>query len=170
MTVFDRQDDQKLKPSIYPAAYGAAHTGDAIVDTAGFKAAVIYIIAGTIADSAWVFDVEASDAANMANSVVASTTNGDLIEHNITMDGTQSTSAPGTVATITDQTLTFAATDDNKVRRCAYVGPHRYLRVNLVSATAREEGKKGGLTVPTPAVFGAFIELLEPDVKPVLQD
>ena len=172
MTVFDRQDDQKVKPSIYLATYGGAHTGDAIVDTAGYKAAVIYIVAGTLADSTWTFQVEASDAANMANSVVASTTNGDLIEHNITMDGTQSTTAPGTVATITDVPLTFASTASNKVRRAAYVGPHRYLRVNLVTAAGREdESKKGGLKAGvTPAYFGAFIELLEPDVKPVVQD
>ena len=171
MTVFDRQDDQKLKVAIpIQSLSGAAHTGDNIIDTAGYKAAVIYIVAGTLADSTWTFQVEASDNSNMSSSVVASTTNGDLIEHNITMDGTQSTSAPGTVATITDTPLTFASTASNKVRRAAYVGPHRYLRVDLVSGQAREEDtKKGGLTV-TAAYFGAFIELLEPDVKPVVKD
>jgi hypothetical protein len=173
MTVFDRQDDQKLKVSIpIQSLGGSAHSGDNIIDTAGYQAAVIYIVAGTIADSTWVFQVSASDAANMANAVVASTSNGDLIEHNITMDGTQSQTAPGTVATITDTPLTFTSTASNKVRRAAYVGPHRYLRVDLVGGTADEkenEKRKGGLTV-TAAYFGAFIELLEPDVKPVLQD
>jgi hypothetical protein len=174
MTVFDRQDDQKLKVAIpIQSLSGAAHTGDNIIDTAGYKAAVIYIVAGTLADSTWTFQVEASDNSNMSSSVVASTTNGDLIEHNIRMDGSQSLSAPGTVATITDTPLTFAGAagaDSNKVRRAAYVGPHRYLRVDLVSGQAREEDtKKGGLTV-TAAYFGAFIELLEPDVKPVVQD
>ena len=161
MTVFDRQDDQKLKPAIYPAAYGAAHTGDAIVDTAGFKAAVIYIVAGTIADSAWVFDVEASDHSDMSSSVVASTANGDLIEHNITMDGTQSMSAPGTVATITTVSQTFVqSTDGNSQRRFGYVGPNRYLRVDVGTVTG---------TPGTGGVFAAFVVLSEPDVKPAVQ-
>jgi hypothetical protein len=172
MTVFDRQDDQKLKVAFPIQSVGGAHTGDNIIDTAGFKAAVIYIVAGALTDSTWTFQVSASDAANMANAVVASTANGDLIEHNITMDGSQSTTAPGTVATITDTPLTFASTASNKVRRAAYVGPHRYLRVDLVGAAVEDKkGEKDNRKLGvTAAYFGAFIELLEPDVKPVLQD
>lgn len=163
--------DQKLKPSMYlQALTGAAAPGDAIVDTQGFKAAVVYVVSGTIADSTWTFEVEVGNDPALAGSTIATVANGLLIDTNILLNGAPSDQAPGTVASIVDVPLVFAATDDDTVRRAGVVCPYRYLRVNLVGGAVpepEEGGLKGGVT---PAIFGAFVELLEADVRPVYQD
>ena len=161
MTVYDRQSDQKVKMSFYPQLTKVKQGQDAIVDTLGYKAAVIYVVSGTITDGTTAtFKFWGSAAANGANPVELTAANG-LVANNWTVDGAPSMSAPGTVATLATESQAFAAADDNVVRRFGYVGPYRYIFVTLDSYAGAPA---------TGGIFCAFVELLEPDVKPVLQD
>lgn len=173
--IFDREHDQKLKPTLYPAVMKADTPGDVIVDTLGFKAVVGYIYAGTIpqdAGATYQFIVEVGNDPDfgapgepyLAIPVVDfsdPTKKPLLLTDEILPDGAPSDQAPGTVAALSTDTLKFGLADSNKVFRFGYVGPYRYIRVSLKGVT----GAPG-----TGALFGAFIELTEADRKPVVQD
>ena len=159
MTVFDRAHDMMIVQTLQPGVYKAATSGQAYVDTQGYKAATIFIISGTITDGTnYPFIINDSSDHTNFNPV---TTSPPLINTNITMDGSTSMNAPGTVATITTVSQTFVqSTDGNSQRRFGYVGPNRYLRVDVGTVT----GSPG-----TGGVFAAFVVLSEPDVKPAVQ-
>jgi hypothetical protein len=162
--LFDREHDQKLKPTIYPAVLKGATQGDVIIDTQGFKAVVGYIVSGVISDgSAYPFKVMVGNDPALGDGVLATDLSGAdplLLVDEIEPDGAPSDQAPGTVAELTTDSLTFGAADGNKVKRFGYVGPYRYIRVDLAAPTGQTAG----------GLFGAFIELTEADRKPVVQD
>jgi hypothetical protein len=163
MTVYDRMHDQKVKVSLSLLTYKADVTGQAVVDTNGYKAAVIYVVSGAEpgGDTGSSYPIALMGSADGSTGWTAITTANGLINSNITVDGSQTLSAPGTVATIATQSQTVLHADAAGVRRFGYVGPFRYLRIDIASSSG---------TLTTGRIHGGFVELLEPDVKPVFQD
>jgi hypothetical protein len=166
MTVYDRMHDQKVKISLLPIPFNTAAVnappvlGDHYIDTAGYKAAVIYLIAGAPPDTGSSYVFRFMGSPDHSTWTAIDTTNG-LVNTNVTVDGSQSMQAPGTVATVATQSQTVAYADGAGVRRFGYVGPQRYLRVDILSTNG---------TLTTGQILCGLIELLEPDVKPVFQD
>ena len=160
--------DQKVKMSIYPAllvksgAGAGTKAADAYVDTNGYKAAVFYVVAsGMATPDSLTFHFWGSNAANGSSPTELTTANG-LLSTDWVVDGATTLSAPGTYATSStvSQVLSYAVSGSAAVvMRLGYVGPFRYLGVTADTGTS------------TLGFIGcAFVELLEPDVKPVHQD
>jgi hypothetical protein len=99
--------------------------GTNIVDTAGFESVEFLIQSGTLTDGTYTPSITEGDASDLSggNAVAAS----DLI---------------GTIAG-----ATFAATDDNKVKRLGYKGSKRYVRLNITSASTSTGGTIGAIAV-----------------------
>ena len=158
--------DQKIKVSLLPikfntaAVSGAPILGDNVVDTNGYKAANIYVVSGAAVDSGSSYTIRFMGSPDNSTWTAITTSNG-LINSNITVDGSSTMSAPGTYATISTQSQTIANADGASVRRFGYVGSARYLRVDILSTSG---------TLTNGQIICGFVELLEPDVKPVLQD
>lgn len=173
--IFDRAHDQKCKLSIKPQALVSAKAGDYIVDTAGYKAAIVYVAAGTITDqTSYPFIIEVGNDSGLSDAVTADHASGFLLDDMVTPDGSTSDQSPGTVASVTTSNLIFLqASDGNKIKRMGVVSPYRYMRVSLSTVTAPKpkDAKEGGLKgAAVGGIFTAWVELLEPARKPVVQD
>ncbi|WP_376959663.1 hypothetical protein ABNQ39_07070 [Azospirillum sp. A26] len=95
----------------------------AIIDTRGFDSLEFAIKSGTLTDGTYTPALTEGDAPDLSDgSPVAA---GDLL---------------GTVAD-----ATFAATDDNKVKKLGYRGNKRFVRLSLVSAGAATGGTIGAV-------------------------
>lgn len=102
-------------------------TNGAIIDTNGFGCLEFVVQSGALTDGTYTPALTEGDASDLSDgSAVAA---GDLL---------------GTVAG-----ATFAATDDNKVKRLGYRGNKRFVRLSLVSA-----GVTTGVTISAVAVLG----------------
>lgn len=102
------------------------------VDLLGFKACTFYIQSGTLTDGAYTTKLQESDDASAWADVAAANQMG----------------AP-----------TFAATDDDTVKRIGYAGKKRYCRLAIVSASTSSGG-----------VFSAVAVKGAPEHMPVADD
>ena len=98
-------------PSIYAAAYTAAHDGDAYVDLLGFQGALIEIGAGDIPTGGATYEFEVKES-----------------NDHVTFTAVAAAHLSGTEPT-------FADTDDNTIKTLGYIGGCRYLRVDLKAVT-----------------------------------
>lgn len=99
--------------------------GTNIIDTAGYESVEFLILSATLTDGSYTPVITAGDASDLSGGSAAPS--GDLI---------------GTIAG-----ATFAATDDNKVKRIGYKGAHRYVRLDITSAGVTSGGTLGALAV-----------------------
>jgi hypothetical protein len=106
-------------PSINPAAAITANgtTTGATIDGSGYESVEHVVQSGTITDGTFTGHLYAGDAANMSDEV----------------EVTASSELIGAVPT-------FAATDDNVVKRVGYRGSKRYSRIKMVQAGATTGG------------------------------
>ena len=102
-------------------------TAGAIIDTAGFESLEFVIQSGTLTDGTYTPSLTEGDASDLSDGATVAA--GDMI---------------GTVAA-----ATFAATDDNAVKRIGYKGSKRYVRLTVTSA-----GTTSGGTVGAVAILG----------------
>lgn len=117
----DLHNNIKVSRAISPAAVITANgvTTSEIIDTAGFESVEVVLASGVITDGTFTPAVFAGDAANMSDEVAV-------------------TSADELLGTIAG--ATFAATDDNVVKKIGYRGPKRYVRVKVTQAGATSGG------------------------------
>lgn len=100
-------------------------TNGVIVDTAGFESVEFVILSAALTDGTYTPSITEGDASDLSGG--SATATADLI---------------GTVAG-----ATFAATDDNTVKRIGYKGSKRYVRLNLTSAGTTSGGTLGAIAV-----------------------
>jgi len=100
-------------------------TNGAIVDTQGFEAVEFFIQSGTLTDGSYAPTVTEGNASDLSDG--SATAAGDLL---------------GTLAG-----ATFAATDDNAVKKIGYKGGKRYVRLNIVSTGVTTGGTLGAVAV-----------------------
>ncbi len=105
------------------AANGA--TNGAIIDTQGFQSLEFAIKSETLTDGTYTPSLTEGDAADLSDGAAVAA--GDLI---------------GTIAD-----ATFAATDDNKVKKIGYRGVHRYVRLTMTAAGVTTGGSIYALAV-----------------------
>ena len=91
-----------------------------IIDTQGFDAAAVAVLAGTITDGVYAVTVNESDDPGMAGA---------------------------TVAALSAPIANFILTDDNVVRRTGVVFTKRYLRLQVISSGITTGGLLGALTI-----------------------
>lgn len=102
-----------------------AATNGAIIDTSGFESVEFIVQSATITDGTYTPSLTEGDASDLTGGNAVATA--DLI---------------GTVAG-----ATFAATDDNVVKRIGYKGNKRYVRLTLTSAGVTTGGTLGAIAV-----------------------
>lgn len=114
----DLHNNIKVSPAINPAAIitGNGTTTGAIIDTQGFNSLEFAVQSGTITDGSFACTVFDSDAADMTGEAAAAAA--DLVGSN----------------------PSFAATDDNVVKKVGYIGNKRYVRLKAVQAGATTGG------------------------------
>jgi len=119
----------KTSPLINPAAAitGNGTTTSAIIDTQGFDATELVVQSGTITDGSFTGTVYEGDASNMSDEAAVAAA--DLLGSN----------------------PTFAAADDNVVKKVGYIGNKRYIRIKLVQAGATSGGFLAGSAVQSDA-------------------
>ena len=97
-----------------------------IIDTNGFRSLEFIIQSGTLTDGTYTPKLEAGDAANLSDAV-------------------EVTAALGLLGTIAG--ATFAATDDDSVKRLGYVGGRRYVRLTVTAASVTTGGMIAAVAV-----------------------
>ena len=100
-------------------------TNGDIIDTNGFESVCFVFQSGTLTDGTYTPLIQDGDDSGLSDA--AAVADADLV-------GTEADAA-------------FAATDDNEVRRIAYVGSKRYVRFNVVSASTTTGGTVGAVAV-----------------------
>lgn len=100
-------------------------TNGIVIDTQNFESIEWLIFSGTITDGTYTPVIEESDAANFSGATTVST---DFLL--------------GTIAN-----ATFAAADDNTVKRIGSVGKKRYQRLSITSAGTSSGGTLGAIRV-----------------------
>ena len=91
-------------------------TNGEIIDTLGFGSVEFVIQSGTLTDGTYTPSLTVGDAANLS-------------------DGIAATKLLGTIAG-----ATFAATDDDTVKRIGYSGHRRYVRLTITAASVTSGG------------------------------
>ena len=121
----DLHNNIKVTPAINPGAAitGNSTTDSATIDTQGAESLEFVIQSGTITDGAFAYKLQEGDAANLSD--VADVAAADCL------------GAAGS----------FAATDDNVVKRIGYKGSKRYVRVRLTQSGATSGGVMGAVAV-----------------------
>ncbi|MEI7606865.1 MAG: hypothetical protein WCJ64_05735 [Rhodospirillaceae bacterium] len=117
--------------AIPPQVIAASPVSSAVIDLQGFNGAALAVTSGAVTDGAYVASLTHGDAANGSDQADAS-------------------------ASVLGSLPTFAATDDNAVKRFGYAGPHRYLRLTLTPSAATVGG-----------IFSALAILGHPASSPV---
>ncbi len=119
MATRDLHNNMKVEPSINPAAAitGNGTTTGATIDGDGHESVEHVLQSGAITDGTFTAQLWAGDAANMS-------------------DEAQVTAAGELLGTVPS----FAATDDNVVKRVGYRGSKRYTRIKVVQAGATSGG------------------------------
>lgn len=123
----DLHNNIEPKVALVSAAITSAKTTDGtnVIDTAGFESVEFLLLSATITDGTYTPAITAGDASDLSDGAAAPA--GDLI---------------GTVAG-----ATFAAADDNLVKRIGYKGAHRYVRLDVTSAGVTTGGTLGAVAV-----------------------
>ena len=125
----DMYSDFTPELSLHAQVLTAAANGDAIIDLLGYFGALIIVIAGTITDGTS-YEFELKDGNNSALSDAAAVADANLLPN----DGTAEP--------------TFLAANDDTVGFFAYIGPKRYLRLDLKTV------------VGSPSTGGVFAALV----------
>ena len=122
----DLHHNLSFAPAINPAAIASnTATHGVIIDTKGFDSLEFVIQSGTLTDGTYTPSLIEGDDPTLSDG--AAVTAGDLL---------------GTVAG-----ATFAATDDNKVKKIGYRGNKRYVRLTITSAGVTTGGTLGAVAV-----------------------
>ncbi len=130
--------NEKTEISIKTAAKTTAGNGDTIVDRKGFNSVLAEIISGTITDgTGYEFELKHGNDSDLSDA--AAVPDSDLIP-------------------TTGAEPTFAATDDDKVKRFEYIGIKRYLRIDLKTVSGSPS---------TGGIFTGLIRLARPFHAPV---
>lgn len=127
MTTRDLHNNIEPKVALNSAAIASNTTTDGtnIIDTAGFESVEFLLLSGSLTDGTYTPVITAGDASDLSDGAAAPA--GDLI---------------GTIAA-----ATFAAADDNKVKRVGYKGSKRYVRLDITSAGVTSGGSLSALAV-----------------------
>ena len=122
----DLHNSIKVSPALNPAAISSnTTTNGAIIDLKDFDSIEFLIQSGALADGTYTPSITVGDESDLSDGTAASGT--DLL---------------GTVAD-----ATFAATDDNKVKKIGYVGIKRYARLSIASTGVTTGGTLGAIVV-----------------------
>jgi hypothetical protein len=116
----------KLTPALNPGAAitGNSATNGTTIDTQGFESAAIAVQSGTITDGAFALKLQEGDQSNLSDAA----------------DVAQGDYNCGYGAS-------FAATDDNVVKKLGYRGAKRYIRVVLTQSGATSGGIMGAVAI-----------------------
>lgn len=117
----------KAQNGLSPATLTDTAGVGAIIDTQGFESLTFLILSGTVTDgTSYTPKLDEGDASNLSDAAEVA--------------------AAGLVGTIAG--ATFAATDDNKVKKLGYrCGPKRYVRLTLTPAGATSGGAFSAIAV-----------------------
>ncbi|KQV33138.1 MULTISPECIES: hypothetical protein [unclassified Rhizobium] len=100
-------------------------TNGAIIDTQGYESVEFVIQSGTLTDGGYAPTITEGDASDLT--------------------GGTATAAADLLGTLAG--ATFAATDDNVVKKIGYKGSKRYVRLNIVSTGVTTGGTLGATVV-----------------------
>lgn len=122
----DLHHNLNLTTALNTAAIGSnTTTNGAIIDTKGFSSLEFAIKSGTLTDGTYTPALTEGDASDLSDGTAVAA--GDLL---------------GTIAG-----ATFAATDDNKVKKIGYTGGKRYVRLSLVTTGVTTGGTIGAIAI-----------------------
>ena len=98
-------------------------TSGATVDMQGYDACEFVVQSGTLTDGSYAINVQHGDLANASDMADAAT------------------------ADLVGAEPTFAATDDDKLKRVGYIGSKRYVRIQIVSTGTTTGGTLGAVAI-----------------------
>ena len=104
-------------------------TNGNIIDMQEFGSVEFILQSGTLTDGAYALLIEEGDASNLSDATAVA--DGDLLG--------------------TEAGATFAATDDNAVKKIGYIGNKRYVRLSVVSTGTTTGGTVSAVSVKSNA-------------------
>lgn len=122
----DLHNNIGVAAALNPQAIGSSTTTNgAIIDLAGFESVEFVIQSATLTDGTYTPSITEGDESDLSDGSAAAAA--DLL---------------GTVAD-----ATFAASDDNAVKRIGYRGNKRYVRLNITSASVTTGGTLAAVAI-----------------------